>query len=134
MQVYNDEQLYHFGKLGMKWGKRTTSKPTNFYNIERSKDQKSNSLEKDHLKNKYYNNKISTNDYVKQYSELGQAHVLKSLANAKKAAFSSMSEKEQKKFTKNTTSGKQQADMILTKIARGEKASLLDKVSLYGYK
>ena len=54
--------------------------------------------------------------------------------NAKKAALSNMSEKERKKFDKKTDIGKKQADMLLEKIARGGDASLMDKLSLHGFK
>ena len=131
MQVYNDE-LYHFGILGMKWGRRT--KKVDFYNEENSKNLEKNILEKQKLRTKYDNGKISYEKYVKQHIQLGRDHSKKALNNAKKAALSSMTEKERKRFEKNTSAGKKQADILLEKIARGGEASLMDKISLYGYK
>ena len=131
MQVYNDE-LCHFGKKGMKWGHH--AQKVDFYNKERNKDQDSNYLEKSKLRTQYNNGKISYDDYVKQYSQLGRAQIQKSLDNAKKMALSNMSEKEQQRFKKKTDIGKKQADMLLEKIARGDKTSFMDKLSLHGFK
>ena len=133
MQVYNDEHMFHTGVKGMKWGRRS-SKKVDFYNKERNKDQDSNYLEKSKLRKQYDNGKMSYRDYVNQNVELGKKHTQKSLDNAKKTALSNMSEKEQQKFKKNTSSGKKQADILLEKIARGGEASFIDKLSLHGFK
>lgn len=132
MQIYNDEHLYHFGIKGMHWGKG--KKGTDFYNKQRNKDQKSNILEKQKLRDKYDNGKISYDDYVKQNIQLGRTHIEKSLNQAKTNALSTMSDNERKIFEKTTVAGKKQADMLLEKIARGGQITMLDKLSMYGYK
>jgi CRISPR/Cas system-associated protein Cas7 (RAMP superfamily) len=129
--VYNDE-LYHYGKLGMKWGHHKTG--INHYQKELNGNQSNNYLENNKLRNKYDSGKISYEDYVHQSTQLGRKHIQKALDNAKKSALSSMSVKEQKQFKKQTDIGKKQADALLDKIARGGQLSLLDKVSLRGFK
>ena len=117
----------------MKWGKRTAKK-VDYLSNEQRKNLQRNIAERSKLRKEYDNGKLSYDNYVKQSIQLGRMQIQKNLVNAKKTALSNMSNKDQQKFQKQTEIGKKQADILLEKIVRGGEASLLDKLSLHGFK